>query len=170
MKNQIMMMLGQLLVLAILMTACGTSELEPASPVEITIEGQDILYSPDTLEAVAGRPVILTFKNAGALEHDINFDDLPIAEGQVVLTGTDSQSQAGEEMAKEGSEHEEGSDHEEGHEHDIPHDATLHVHTLSDQQLTVTFTPTESGTYEFYCTISGHREAGMVGTLVVAAP
>jgi uncharacterized cupredoxin-like copper-binding protein len=29
-----------------------------------------------------------------------------------------------------------------------------------------TFT-VEEGTYEFYCSIPGHRESGMVGTLVV---
>ena len=29
------------------------------------------------------------------------------------------------------------------------------------------FTPAAPGTYEFYCSIPGHREAGMKGTLVV---
>lgn len=28
-------------------------------------------------------------------------------------------------------------------------------------------TPAAPGTYEFYCSIPGHREAGMKGTLVV---
>lgn len=31
----------------------------------------------------------------------------------------------------------------------------------------ITFTPQEEGTYEFYCSVSGHKAAGMVGTLVV---
>ncbi len=32
---------------------------------------------------------------------------------------------------------------------------------------TVTFTPNARGTFEFYCSIPGHKEAGMKGTLVV---
>lgn len=32
---------------------------------------------------------------------------------------------------------------------------------------TVEFTPTQAGTFEFYCTVPGHREGGMVGTLTV---
>jgi len=31
----------------------------------------------------------------------------------------------------------------------------------------VEFTPTESGTYRYYCAIPGHAEAGQVGTLIV---
>jgi plastocyanin len=35
------------------------------------------------------------------------------------------------------------------------------------QSETLTFTPGTPGEYEFYCKIAGHREAGMVGTIVV---
>ena len=33
----------------------------------------------------------------------------------------------------------------------------------------LTFTPSKAGTYEFFCTVAGHKEAGMVGTLTVKA-
>lgn len=29
------------------------------------------------------------------------------------------------------------------------------------------FTPMEAGEYEFYCSVEGHREAGMKGKLIV---
>ncbi len=32
---------------------------------------------------------------------------------------------------------------------------------------TVTFTPNAKGTFPFYCSVPGHKEAGMTGTLVV---
>jgi nitrosocyanin len=32
---------------------------------------------------------------------------------------------------------------------------------------TVTFTPKAKGTFPFYCSVPGHKEAGMTGTLVV---
>jgi uncharacterized cupredoxin-like copper-binding protein len=37
----------------------------------------------------------------------------------------------------------------------------------SKASATAEFTPTTLGTYEFYCSVPGHREAGMKGTLVV---
>ncbi len=35
------------------------------------------------------------------------------------------------------------------------------------QSGTVTFTPSAKGTFPFYCSVPGHKEAGMTGTLVV---
>jgi uncharacterized cupredoxin-like copper-binding protein len=46
----------------------------------------------------------------------------------------------------------------------------LHVGAAANGSGTIEFTPSQPGTYEFFCTVAGHKEAGMVGSLVVAAP
>lgn len=42
------------------------------------------------------------------------------------------------------------------------------VEAKSGEADSVAFTPVETGEFEFYCTISGHRRRGMEGTLVVS--
>lgn len=53
-----------------------------------------------------------------------------------------------------------------GHSFDV--DAfDLHVEMSANSRSEQTFTFTEAGTYTIYCAVPGHREAGMVSTLVV---
>lgn len=44
----------------------------------------------------------------------------------------------------------------------------IHIPVAANDVAPITFTVTEPGTYTFYCGISGHRDAGMVGTLIIA--
>jgi plastocyanin len=46
--------------------------------------------------------------------------------------------------------------------------ARLTAHARSGQTATLEFTPTAKGRYEYICTIPGHKEAGMKGTIDVA--
>jgi plastocyanin len=45
--------------------------------------------------------------------------------------------------------------------------ASLKVLAKTGQTATLEFTPTAKGTYEYVCTIPGHKEAGMKGTITV---
>lgn len=56
--------------------------------------------------------------------------------------------------------------HSVGHSFDID-ELNVHVSAAPGSSGLILFTPTEPGTYSFYCALPGHREAGMVGTLVV---
>ena len=49
-----------------------------------------------------------------------------------------------------------------GHEADV-----VAAHAIAGTNASVIFTPTEAGVYEFACTLPGHKEAGMVGKLIV---
>ena len=44
---------------------------------------------------------------------------------------------------------------------------TVQIDARSGQTATKTFTPTTPGTYTVVCTVAGHEQAGMKGTLVV---
>jgi uncharacterized cupredoxin-like copper-binding protein len=133
--------------------ACNTvAEPTAVPPMELTIVATDIAYDKDRLEVKAGQPVRLTIQNEGVLEHDFSIMQMPHS-GEVMAIG----------MVME-SEH---------MEHDMSNMTTnpeIHVAAPQDMRNTIEFTPSEPGEYEFFCTVSGHKEAGMVGTLVVTAP
>ena len=46
-------------------------------------------------------------------------------------------------------------------------DYDLHLALESGTDGVLEFTPTQAGTYEFMCTVTGHAAAGMTGTLIV---
>jgi plastocyanin len=56
--------------------------------------------------------------------------------------------------------------------HNADHDLTsddlnLHVFAPAGSSAVGGFTAERPGTYEFYCSVAGHKQAGMVGTIVV---
>lgn len=43
----------------------------------------------------------------------------------------------------------------------------LHIHAMPGENSSITFKPLETGRFEFYCTLPGHKESGMAGTFDV---
>lgn len=128
-----------------LLAACATS---PAAQT-VTLTARTMSYEPATFEVKAGTPVELAFVNEDVLEHDFSVLEIPVASVS-----------AADEMSAEHEEHMETA----------AVDPVLHVAAEPGATGRLTFTPTKPGTYEFFCTVSGHKEAGMVGTMVVGAP
>lgn len=138
-----------LLVLSLVLAACasgGTVETAP-EPKALTLIATDIAYDTEQIEAAVGQPVQLTLENQGVLEHDFSIVEIPLS-GEV-------------EMLEEPGEM---ADHEMGHAEDEP---DVHIAVPTTDRGTIEFTPTAAGEYVYYCTVSGHREAGMEGVLVV---
>ena len=124
----------------VLAAACTTAQ--PTSQ-ELTVTARDIAYAQNQLTLRAGVPTRLVFVNEGAIEHDITIPGLS----------------AGETADAHG--HQEAS-----HDMGTMAAGTVHATASVGDRAMVEFIP-KAGTYEFACTIPGHKEAGMVGTLRV---
>ena len=135
-----------LIVSAAMLVACGSSIPNKEEAVELSLHAIDIAFDQNELTAVAGQPIRLTLYNDGALEHDFSIMDMPYSGGEMM-----DNDMAGHDM---------------GNMDEMPQ---LHMSASSGSNLTLEFTPSTAGRYEYFCTVEGHREAGMVGTLVVTA-
>jgi uncharacterized cupredoxin-like copper-binding protein len=141
-------------LLGLLVVACGgtddggnsATETGTSSPQQITLTAQDITFSPMQITVKAGTPIHLELINEGALEHDFTAPGLNLTD----------------EVVEPADDHATETEHAMGEL--AP--ATVHVAAAGGGSESVDFTA-RPGTIEFYCSVPGHREAGMVGTIVV---
>ena len=134
-------------VLAVLLSACGGA---PASKTAINVEMTDFAYTPSSSTITAGQPVTITLENKGLVEHDFVVSKIDVTDVSEGSGGMDM----GHDMNNMG--HDMG-----GAEYD------LHVSIPSGESNTITFTSKSAGVYQFFCTVPGHKEAGMIGELTI---
>ncbi len=144
--RRINLVLG-LLVILIFAAACGSSpEVSTDTVTDVSLVATDIAFNVTRLEVPANQAVRLTLENSGALEHDFSIREIDVRDVHTA----------------------EGEADDHAMSEDV-HELDLHVAALpGGGRGTLEFTPTEPGEYEYYCTVPGHKEAGMLGTLVVA--
>lgn len=130
-------------LLALLLAARSGPVKEPQA-LEVQVSGMQ--YQPASLEVVAGQPVRLTLANGDGLEHDFSITEFPTV-GTVQSFG-----HGGHDMWDEAVQ------------------PDVHVGAAANASGTIEFTPSKAGTYEFFGSVPDHKEAGMVGSLVVTAP
>lgn len=119
----------------------------PAAGPAQTVVAREMAYVPIEVKGVVGRPVTIQLKNEGLLEHDFNVLGIRASGVKAVDAGVSS---------AHGSAH--GSAPE-----------AVHVAAGPGKTGTLTFTPLAPGEFPVACSVPGHREAGMVGTLTVTA-
>src|SRR5215216_5209853 len=134
-----------ILVLAVLLTGCAGAGVSQAG-TEITVQATDFAYNPVSVTVPAGQPVTLTPNNTGAVEHDFVVDKINVTDVEASDTGPAAHHQMG----------------------DAP-EYDLHFFAKAGDTAVLKFTAMEPGTYEIFCSIEGHKEAGMIGKLIVAA-
>jgi uncharacterized cupredoxin-like copper-binding protein len=115
---------------------------KPARIVPVVMREADgkMIFVPEKMEVRRGEQVRFLLTNTGELDHEF------------VLASTEDNLKHAELMKK---------DPEMGH--DDPNSKRLKPRAKSE----IVWRFTRVGTFEFACLIPGHREAGMIGTVVV---
>jgi uncharacterized cupredoxin-like copper-binding protein len=138
-------------VAALALTACTSAADEAVAGVEpvlsFSVVGTDTLaFEPAAYAVIAGNAIELQLRSEDAVEHDF------------IVAGAGPFGSAFDQSG--------------GHSHDEEEFAEdLHIaHAMAGEEAVSLFTISEPGVYEVYCSIPGHREAGMVGQLAVVDP
>lgn len=142
-------------MLSVLIVACGGGDdqdtpaaADATGPQAVTIQAEDIRFEPMEIRVKAGTSIELTLVNTGALEHDFTAPGLNATDDIVEPHGHGDGEQSGGHMM---------GDMEPG---------TVHLAAAGGEEAHVEFTA-RPGTISFYCSVPGHKEAGMTGTIVV---
>lgn len=115
---------------------------KPARIVQITMQEMDgkMVYLPARVEVKRGEQIRFVIRNSGLLDHEF------------ILASTEDNLKHAEQMKKFPEM-----------EHDDPNAKRLAPQKSSE----VVWRFTKAGEFEFGCLIPGHREAGMIGTILV---
>ncbi|MFN8558462.1 MAG: cupredoxin domain-containing protein [Dehalococcoidia bacterium] len=135
------LLFGALTLLALAGAACSSGGGTAAADVQrlTVLVGDSMSFEPAALTVQRGRPVQLTVRNTGATEHDLVIPALPVTNVKGVETG--------------------------GHSHGAG--SAIVAHPKLKGEVTVSFTPTTAGVYDIACSMPGHSQLGMAGTLTV---
>lgn len=133
-----------LTVAGIALVACGDDDDDADGDEvnEITIVASDSLtFEPAEIRIRANEPHRLVLDNSdGTMLHDFDVMHMGVRD-----------------VHQEGAEH--GGHGDSG--------SALHMAADAGHMAMVEFTPTEPGEYRFVCTVPGHEQGGMVGTITV---
>ncbi|TSI04734.1 copper-binding protein [Lysinibacillus sp. BW-2-10] len=114
-----------------------TEDKQAIDSKDITIQTIDMKYTPTEIVLEKDQQVSLTLNNQDNIEHDI----------EVIIPNLNEGTQL---------EHEHSSK-----------ENMIHLHAQSKEIKSIRFTPTTTGSFEFVCTVPGHKELGMVGKIIV---
>ena len=130
-------------VLTVVLAGCASTP--PQAAREITVEASDFAYQPASITVPMGEPITITLNNVGAVEHDFVVEKMDVTDVHASDTGPAAHHMGGQEA-----------------------DYDLHFFAKAGDTSTLQFTALEPGTYEIFCSVEGHKQAGMIASLVVA--
>jgi uncharacterized cupredoxin-like copper-binding protein len=139
MKKWVLVSVAALSVLAL--AGCGASGGKTGeAPREVKVVNANMAFDTKEITLTKGQPVKLVLENKDGMLHDFSVEQMPVDEKKEASAG------------------------EHGHSQDK---LTVHVSADASKTGSVEFIPTKVGTYAYYCTVPGHRDAGMEGKIIV---
>ena len=115
---------------------------------EVVVTAKDISFEPEELRVKAQNRYMLHLVNEGKQPHDWTIDAIPVTEVRAVESAEHETGEMATPMSGSGM-------------------MRLHIAADRGEDRHMSFMPMEKGEYVFYCTVPGHRSAGMEGKLVV---
>ncbi len=138
-------------------TGESTSSSAPRASV-VTVVATDLAFQPQEIRISTDQRMTVRLQNKGKVLHDWTVD-------RIAVTGAETRGSGSHAMEPGGGMG--GAMGSGGMMSGSAGAGDLHVAAEAGRVADITFTPEQSGEYVFYCTVAGHRQAGMEGKLVV---
>jgi len=133
-------------VLGLLAAACGGGGGDQVkADVTIDIKAENMRFVPDTIQVPAGKTVMIRMQNMDSNQHDFEVGGLTAE----IMGRTGMKDESMDMDMSDGMM------------------GTINMHSAAKGKASVTFRTDKPGTYDIYCTMTGHKESGMVGKLIV---
>lgn len=169
--------------------AAGHSDggvVDSGDELVITMRTEDFKFVPESITIKVGQTVRLRLDNHDQVLHDYTTD-----EADFIVLGEDGAAHDDHEVVAAAVDGDDGDavashDDDDDDDHDADSDAVsdmdsdmdmdpeaqvslqpLHIAAEGDEHGELVFEATEVGEYVFYCSVPGHQEAGMVGTIII---
>lgn len=122
-------------------TATPTAEQTTTSGATVQgtlVKGKEWTFTPSEISATKGTELTITFKNVGSIAHNLTIGKFPIEKRSAKKQDKNNTIAAQTKTIQSG------------------------------KTATVTFMPDQTGKFPFWCDVSGHRDQGMQGRIVVS--
>ena len=171
--------------------AAGHSDggiVDSGDELVITMRTEDFKFVPESVTIKVGQTVRLRLDNHDPVLHDYTTDEAEF----IILEASGAAHGDHDVVAVDpgGADGDADASHDDDDDHDADSDTVsdtvsdmdpdmdmdpeaqvslqpLHVAAEGDEHGELVFEATEAGEYEFYCSVPGHREAGMVGMIII---
>ena len=156
--------------------AAGHSDggiVDSGDELVITMRTEDFKFVPDSVTIKVGQTVRLRLDNHDPVLHDYTTD-----EAEFIVLEADGAAHGDHEAVAASHDDDDGvvashdDDDQDMDDHDMDPEAQvslqpLHIAAEGNEHGELVFEATEPDEYVFYCSVPGHREAGMVGTIII---